>query len=121
MPGIFIALFVIMFCAVMGFFIFALAKGVSQWNKNNHTPKLSVMATAVTKRMSASSHFHNNGVNSFNSPSTSYFVTFEVESGDRMEFRLDGNEYGLICEGDYGKLTFQGTRYISFDRDKCLL
>ena len=50
------------------------------------------------------------------SRSTSYYVTFEVESGDRLELRISGSEYGLLAEGDFGMLTFQGTRYLSFDR-----
>ena len=29
---------------------------------------------------------------------------------------VSGLEYGMIAEGDEGKLTFQGTRYLSFDR-----
>ncbi|NMA03148.1 MAG: DUF2500 domain-containing protein, partial [Clostridiales bacterium] len=44
-----------------------------------------------------------------------YYVTFQVESGDRMEFRVSGKEYGLLAEGDVGKLTFQGTRYHEFE------
>ena len=48
--------------------------------------------------------------------STDYFVTFEVESGDRMEFLMAGTEYGQLMEGDEGKLTFQGTRYLGFER-----
>ena len=43
-------------------------------------------------------------------------LSFEVESGDRMEFELRGSEYGLLAEGDLGKLTFQGTRYLGFER-----
>lgn len=45
-----------------------------------------------------------------------YFVTFEFESGDRVEMPVDGSEYGLLVEGDTGKLTFQGTRYLGFSR-----
>ena len=45
-----------------------------------------------------------------------YFVTFEVASGDRMELAMSGREYGLLVEGDRGQLTFQGSRYLSFDR-----
>jgi hypothetical protein len=44
------------------------------------------------------------------------YVTFEVESGDRMEFHVAGHEYGMLIEGDTGNLTFQGTRYLGFDR-----
>ena len=48
--------------------------------------------------------------------STVYYATFQVESGDRMELRMSGREYGLLAEGDRGKLTFQGTRYRGFER-----
>ena len=47
---------------------------------------------------------------------TSYYVTFQVESGDRMEFEVDGSDYGLLMQGDIGKLSFQGTRYLGFER-----
>ena len=47
---------------------------------------------------------------------TTYYVTFQVESGDRMEFCVSGTEYGMLVEGDTGRLTFQGTRYLAFER-----
>ena len=47
---------------------------------------------------------------------TYYYATFQVESGDRMEFQVPDTEYGLLVEGDRGKLTFQGTRYQGFRR-----
>ena len=31
---------------------------------------------------------------------TSYYVTFQVESGDRMELSVSGREYGMLAEGD---------------------
>lgn len=49
--------------------------------------------------------------------STSYYVTFQVDSGDRMELSVSGSEYGVLAEGDKGQLTFQGTRYLTFDRE----
>ena len=33
-----------------------------------------------------------------------------------MELRVNGREYGMIAEGDRGKLTFQGSRYLDFER-----
>jgi hypothetical protein len=33
-----------------------------------------------------------------------------------MEFHISAKEFGMIAEGDIGKLTFQGTRYHSFER-----
>ena len=48
---------------------------------------------------------------------TTYYVTFQVESGDRMELTVSGSDYGMLVEGDIGKLNFQGTRYLGFQRN----
>ncbi|MFC4402554.1 DUF2500 domain-containing protein [Gracilibacillus xinjiangensis] len=49
---------------------------------------------------------------------TKYYVTFEFESGDRSEFHLSGKEYGLLSDEDRGTLSFQGTRYLGFERER---
>ena len=43
-------------------------------------------------------------------------LTFQVDSGDRMEFSVTGQDYGMLIEGDRGTLSFQGTRYQGFER-----
>lgn len=48
---------------------------------------------------------------------TTYYVTFQVESGERIELSVSGSEYGKLSEGDERKLTFQGTRYLQFNMD----
>lgn len=68
----------------------------------------------VTKRMEVTGH--SSTQNSMSSSHTEYYATFQIESGDRMEFKISGNEYGMLVEGDQGKLTFQGTRYLGFQR-----
>ena len=110
--GGFNILFSLMFVLVFSIVILNIIRGLSQWNKNNHSPRLTVDATVVSKRQHTSHHHHNNHM----SHSTSYYVTFQVESGDRMELHMSGMEYGMLAEGDYGKLTFQGTRYLEFVR-----
>jgi hypothetical protein len=73
----------------------------------------------VSKRtnISRSSRFNHDNSNHFDDySSTDYYVTFEVESGDRIEFNIKGEEYGLLVEGDNGKLAFQGTRYLGYER-----
>lgn len=110
--GGFDIMFSLMFALVFGMILFTLIRGISQWNKNNHSPRLTVDATVVSKRQHTSHRHHNNHM----SHSTSYYVTFQVESGDRMELHMSGLEYGMLAEGDYGKLTFQGTRYLEFVR-----
>ena len=117
MSGGFDVIFFLMFFLVFGMVIFNLIKGVGEWNKNNHSPRLTVDAVVVTKRNQVSHHHHNDGNGGMHaSHSTTYYVTFQVESGDRMELRVSGSEFGMLVEGDYGRLTFQGTRYIGFER-----
>lgn len=116
-------LFPILFLCILGTFVVVAVRGICTWNKNNHSPRLSVTARVVSRRTEVSHHSFANGGDVTGaqgyttSSSTWYYVTFEVESGDRMEFSVSGKEYGLLAEGDVGKLTFQGTRYLSFVRN----
>ena len=108
-------MFYLVFFLILGMFIFMLVRGLSIWNKNNHSPRLTVDATVVAKRTDVT-HRHNG--NNMATYSTWYYVTFQVESGDRMEFSVTGTEYGVLAEGDTGKLSFQGTRFLSFERKR---
>lgn len=115
--GLFEVMFFLVFFLTFGVILAGIIHGISQWNKNNHSPRLTVPATIVSKRMSVSHHHHNHGTGVHHTThSTSYYVTFQVESGDRMELELYGQEYGMLVEGDRGNLTFQGTRYLGFAR-----
>ncbi len=115
MFNIFGILFAIGFVFVIGVFIVIFAKGIGQWSKNNKSPRLTVPATLIAKRTNVSRH-HHGGDHHHHHTSTSYYATFQVESGDRMEFLISGQEYGLLMEGDRGNLSFQGTRYLGFAR-----
>ncbi len=107
-------MFVITSLLVTGVFIFVFSKGIKEWNKNNNSPRVTVEATVLAKRMNTTRHrsAHHAGHHTH----THYYITFEVESGDRTELAVPSSEYGLIIEGDHGKLTFQGTRFLSFER-----
>lgn len=112
-------LFPLMFLCVFGIILYTIISNILTWNKNNHSPRLTVPATVVAKRMEVT-HHHNNGTNNMGGMTTtytSYYATFQVESGDRMELRVDGSDYGMLVEGDAGKLSFQGTRYLGFERN----
>ncbi|MGA3600701.1 DUF2500 family protein [Lysinibacillus agricola] len=39
-------------------------------------------------------------------------------SGDRLELKMSGRDYGQLANGDFSLLTFQGTRYPTFERHK---
>lgn len=102
------------FILVFGLILFTIVKGIAQWGRNNKQPILTVDAEIIAKRTNVSTR--RSGQNSTMRSDTDYFLTFEVESGDRMEFQVTGEESGMLVEGDRGRLTFQGTRYKGFHR-----
>ena len=115
--GLFGIMFSLAFLLIFSVILITVIRGIGQWNKNNHSPRLTVPAAVVSKRTNVSHHHHNHGTGHMNHhTSTSYYVTFQVASGDRMELHMAGHEFGLLVEGDRGLLTFQGTRYLNFER-----
>jgi len=99
--------FIILF---IGLFLFVICKGIFQWSRNNNSPVLSVEARVVNMREEVHS-------SADHSSATQYFATFQVESSDRIELSVSGKEYGMLAQGDTGRLTFQGTRYLGFQRE----
>lgn len=111
---IFSVFFFIAFFSILGIIIANFVREAKRWNADNHSPRLTVEAKVVAKRTNHTRH--SGGKHHMAHTTTTYFVTFEVQSGDRMELKMAGNEYGLLVEGDFGDLTFQGTRYLGFQR-----
>jgi glycerophosphoryl diester phosphodiesterase len=104
--GIFPIFFILMFCFVFGMIISTVIKGAKQNRQNNNSPRITAEAEVVTKRTKVwGDHSH-----------TVYFATFQFESGDRLELEIPHNQFGYLVEGDKGKLTFQGNRFMSFER-----
>ena len=118
--GLMEILFPIFFLLVFGIILFTLIRGVGEWHKNNNSPRLVVDAEVVAKRADVTYRRHANAGDAadgyHDTTSTTYYVTFEVRGGERLEFVVSGSEYGQIAEGDRGELAFQGTRYLSFER-----
>ncbi|GLY33355.1 DUF2500 domain-containing protein [Kineosporia sp. NBRC 101731] len=86
----------------------ATVQGMQQRSRDNAAPVLTVPGAVVAKRQDhhrTSDHSH-----------TSYFVTFEIQGHDRIEFPVEGNQWGTLLEGDRGQVTYQGTRFKGFNR-----
>ena len=98
--------------AIFGLVIFRL---ISQWNRNNRSPRLTVPAVVVAKRDHTAHHHHGTDIHHSHS-STTYYATFQFESGDRLELPVPHHQFGYLVEGDRGRLTFQGTRFLGFER-----
>ena len=112
--GIFPIIFLLMFFLIAGLIGYTFYRSIKQERKNDQSPRLTVEAKVIAKRTnfrrsSGTNHHVGHGY-------TTYYVTFEVASGDRMELLVQGNEYGLLVEGDWGDLSFQGTRFLGFQR-----
>ncbi len=114
--------FILVFILIAAVFVVLLVRGIRQWRKNNASPRLTVEARVVSRRADTSVSQmpvagDASGAHGFTTSShTAYYATFEVESGDRMEFTVPQSEYGYLAEGDFGRLTFQGTRFLGFQR-----
>lgn len=120
----FIGFFIFVVCGFIATSVFGVAlfgfvakKGLDEWESNNRQPVLSVEARVVGKRQEASGHVHHHG-HVGGSVSTWHHVTFELSSGERREFTVGGEEYGMLVEDDAGTLTYQGTRYKGFERQR---
>ena len=102
------SLFSLVFWLILIVIVVQLVRGVIQWGRNNASPRLTVEATVVAKREQAWRSQHHHG--------TTYYATFQVESGDRIELEIPVRDIGMLAEGDRGRLTFQGTRFLGFAR-----
>ncbi len=100
---IFQILFIGIFFLVIYLFVTVIYKGIKEKLSNDKAEILKRYARLLDKRIH---------VRSF----TAYYVTFELDNGERKEFHVSGKDYGLLVENDYGLLTCQGTRFISFER-----
>lgn len=108
MPVIIIIFFII----ITGVILISIAKGVKEHFRNNSMEETTIPARIITKRT------HVWGGHGDTSASTSYYVTFEDECGNRMEFSVRNSFFGMYAEGDKGMLTHQGTRFLHFERDR---
>lgn len=109
----------ICFVIVFGLIIISSIKGISQWSHNSKQPILDVNCKIISKRMDLTRHTSHQDANGHyvgGATSTYYYITFEFESKDRMEFEVSSTQYGVLAQGDFGKLKFQGTLFLDFTR-----
>ena len=115
-------IFPLVFLLMLGFVLYTLISSITaraqEKRKNDASPRLTVPASVVTNRAQVgTTHHHNAATNTGGTYyNTKYFATFQFESGDRLELSVSPGEYGMLVEGDRGQLSFQGTRYLGFER-----
>lgn len=109
-PPVFTFFFTAIVLIFIGFVLYSIIKGVTTYTRNNAAERLTERARILTKRTNVS------GGSGDSRAFTTYYITFEFEDGHRSEFQVRADEYGLLVEGDEGRLTHQGTRYLGFER-----
>ena len=98
-----------------------LFKKVRQWNYNNGQPVLTFDAVVVSKKIDVTRGIrktvHNKDTDTALSryaQTVKYYVTFQVENGECITFRVKLKDYNRLIERSLGKITYQGTRYLRF-------
>lgn len=119
--GGFDIMFTIIPLIVMGGFIFVIGSiiyNAVNVAKDKRKPIIPVNAKIVSRRTEVYSHNHHDANNHMHHSSrTNYYVTFEFDNGERMEFEVADSKYGYLVEGDRGILSFQGNLFVDFKRN----
>ena len=91
---------VVIFLIIIVILCMADANIIICWFKNNRAPVHSMGASVLTKEINENK----------------YYVCFGLEDGQMKRFSIDYFAYIALKEGEKGILTYQGTRFIRYDR-----
>ena len=91
---------VVIFLIIIVIICMVYANTIICWFKNNRAPVHSMGASVLTKEINENK----------------YYVCFGLEDGQMKRFSIDYYAYISLKEGEKGILTYQGTRFIRYDR-----
>lgn len=94
MSSIFICFFIIVVICIIDF------NEIVCWFKNNRASVHSIDTDVLTKEIKKNK----------------YFISFGFEDGKMKKFLVDYYVYHSLKEGEKGILTYQGTRFIRYER-----
>lgn len=86
--------------AIVGIICIVDANTIICWFKNNRAPVHIIGASILTKELNENK----------------YYVCFGLEDGGIKRFLVDSYVYLSLIEGEKGILTYQGTRFIRYER-----
>lgn len=113
--NIYIYLFIAMSALIVGLCIAVI---ITKWLKNKRFPVITVKAKISDLNICKYNRYRNRYASPGRESSTVnlYYAVFGTENGEHIELRVKKLEYYKLKKGYKGKLTFQGTKYISFER-----
>jgi len=106
-------IFSVIFFIVTWTFIIVFIKVVTKWSINNKQPILDVECTVISKKLETKTSINSS---KSNKTLTNYYITFELKSTKIIELKVNKREYCMIKENDKGRLTFQCTKFLGFQR-----
>ena len=107
---------VLLFVVIIAFILIKAVKKNNQREKNALRPVLTARARVKSRRLI----IRPNNITALgvSTDTLEGKVVFESEDGEELEFRLIGKNYRDIFDGDEGMLTYQGSDFISFERNE---
>ena len=99
--------FIIVFLFVLGVFIWAFLGAKKEKEQCADSPRLTVDAKAVAKTSKVTGGMKTR---------TACRAAFEVGSGDILRLDVDESDFSSFDENDEGRVTFRGTKFISFEK-----
>lgn len=98
-------------------FFIILIKTIIDSKNNSKLPRLTVEAIVISKKEDYDPP--STDANGFSTHgSYTYYATFQVESGDHIRFRVTKDVYDSLFDGDTGRLSIQGSRFLGFEQCK---
>ncbi|AJY75151.1 DUF2500 domain-containing protein [Paenibacillus beijingensis] len=120
-PGIMFTIVPIFIAIVFAIVIGSIVLNSVRYFKNAKSPRESVYARVIAKRMEVRNHtsHHSNGegTHPVSSSRTDYYITLEFDNGERKEYLDVKKLYGLVVEGDEGYAAVQGDWIVAFERE----
>ena len=104
MSSLFPIFFITIFCIIIGMIIYSIVQYAQDKNKPIQTERVKVVA----KRTNVNHHHHNHDGHIHHSTSTTYYVTFEFITGQRMELKVQEISSDILLK-DEGLLQFKST------------
>ncbi len=89
-----------------------------QWIRDKRSPRVVTMATISAKAIDEyhTSEPFESGMGMKDEVLQIYYIIFSLEGGGSVKLRVSKLKYDNLKKGTKGKLTFQGKRYISFEK-----
>lgn len=105
-----------LYICILCFFWLKCKNKYNAWKENRKMPRLTQNAAIIDKHVQTIK-YEIKGKKIWRD-TLSYHITFQLPNEETAELCLPYQIYRFLFKGDIGKLTFQGTKFLAFERTK---